>query len=407
MSSESLRQHLARAFESLAERAPASMQCIERADGLRAVAERVLARSDFVLRSMLSDPQALPQLLASGALDAPRSAQDYEALTAPLRDPPAQAPREPGTLPRELRRLRRREMLRIAWRDLAGIATLEQTLAETSAFATACIRLATELAQLQLAQRYGLPHAADGSVQPLIVLGMGKLGGGELNFSSDVDLVLLYAEAGDTRAAGAQSISNEEFFNRQGRELIRLLDAPTEDGFVFRVDMRLRPFGDSGPLVASFAAFEDYLQLHGRDWERYAYVKARALTGVPAFAEVARGTLRPFVYRRYLDFGVFEALREMKGLIEREVERRELADDVKLGPGGIREIEFIVQAFQLIRGGQDSTLREQSLLTVLPRLQGAKLLPAHAAADARRPADSPPARRRARLRAHCARDGPA
>jgi len=201
---------------------------------------------------------------------------------------------------------------------------------------------------------------------------MGKLGGGELNFSSDVDLVFLFPEGGETD--GAAPLAFEEFYARQGRLLIRLLDAQTEDGFVHRVDMRLRPFGDSGPLVASFAAFEDYLQSHGRDWERYAYVKARALTGQVRFAPVAESVLRPFVYRRYLDFGVFEALREMKALIARSVERRELAHDLKLGPGGIREIEFIVQAFQLIRGGQDRSLREPSLLTVLPRLKGAKLL---------------------------------
>ena len=156
--------------------------------------------------------------------------------------------------------------------------------------------------------------------------------------------------------------------------MIRLLDERTADGFVFRVDMRLRPHGDSGPLVCSFAAFEDYLQSEGRDWERYAYVKARALTGRDSFAPLATAVLRPFVYRRYLDFGVFESLREMRGLIAREVARRDLADHLKLGPGGIREIEFAVQSLQLIRGGQDAALREVSLLAVLPRLCGAKLL---------------------------------
>ncbi|MEO7774745.1 MAG: bifunctional [glutamate--ammonia ligase]-adenylyl-L-tyrosine phosphorylase/[glutamate--ammonia-ligase] adenylyltransferase [Steroidobacteraceae bacterium] len=380
MSSEALRGKIARAFEALQERAPVVIACLDQSGAdLRFVAEQVLARSDFVLRCLLGDPPALPELLSSGALDGPRSAKDYARLTGQIQQQHARSPQEIQPTMRSLRRLRQREMLRIAWRDLAGFATLEQTLAETSAFATACIALASEVAQETLALRFGLPRAADGSAQPLIVLGMGKLGGGELNFSSDVDLVLLFPNGGDTD--GPQSISNEEFYTRQGRELIKLLDAQTEDGFVFRVDMRLRPFGDSGPLVASFASFEDYLQMHGRDWERYAYVKARALTGTSAFVEAYRSALRPFVYRRYLDFGVFESLREMKRLIEREVVRRELADDVKLGPGGIREIEFVVQAFQLIRGGQDSTLREQSLLTVLPRLQGAKLLPPHAVTE--------------------------
>jgi glutamate-ammonia-ligase adenylyltransferase len=203
---------------------------------------------------------------------------------------------------------------------------------------------------------------------------MGKLGGGELNFSSDIDLVFLFAEGGETD--GRVPIDHQDFYTRQGRMLIRLLDARTEDGIVFRVDMRLRPFGDSGPLVASFASLEDYLQLHGRDWERYAYVKARALCGQEVYAPLRENVMRPFVYRRYLDFGVFDSLREMKSLIAREVARRELAHHVKLGPGGIREVEFIVQAFQIIRGGQDRALRETSLLTVLPRLCGAKLLPA-------------------------------
>ena len=251
-------------------------------------------------------------------------------------------------------------------------------------------------------------------MQPLVVIGMGKLGGGELNFSSDVDLVLLFPEHGETD--GARAIANEEFFTRLGQGLVRLLSAPTADGFVLRVDLRLRPFGDSGPLVASFASFEDYLLRHGRDWERYAYVKARPITAVERYAEVQAAAIRPFVYRRYLDYGVFESLREMKALIAREVERRELADNVKLGPGGIREIEFIVQALQLIRGGRDRRLQTASLFAALA-VPGAVALAAgtggertacglHVSApgreppaDARRCADAPAAGRSARPRA--------
>jgi glutamate-ammonia-ligase adenylyltransferase len=235
------------------------------------------------------------------------------------------------------------------------------------------IGVAVQYGRRALVARYGEPRAADGTAQPLIVIGMGKLGGGELNFSSDVDLVLLFPEHGETD--GARQIANEEFFTRLGQALIRLLEAPTHDGLVLRVDMRLRPFGDSGPLVSSFASFEDYLPRHGRDWERYAYVKARAITAPERYAEVHASAVRPFVYRRYLDYGVFESLREMKALIEREVERRELADHVKLGPGGIREIEFMVQALQLIRGGQDRRLQTPSLLNALALLGNWKLLP--------------------------------
>ena len=220
-----------------------------------------------------------------------------------------------------------------------------------------------------------------GAIQPLVIVGMGKLGGGELNFSSDVDLVLLFPEHGETN--GTRSIANEEFFTRLGQGLVRMLETPTQDGFVLRVDLRLRPFGDSGPPVVSFASFEDYLPRHGRDWERYAYVKARAVTAPERYEEINASAVRPFVYRRYLDFGVFESLREMKGLIAREVERREMADHVKLGPGGIREIEFIVQAFQLIRGGRDKRLQTPSLLKALAILGETRILPANVVSDLR------------------------
>ncbi|HEX4052436.1 MAG TPA: bifunctional [glutamate--ammonia ligase]-adenylyl-L-tyrosine phosphorylase/[glutamate--ammonia-ligase] adenylyltransferase, partial [Steroidobacteraceae bacterium] len=180
---------------------------------------------------------------------------------------------------------------------------------------------------------------------------------------------------------GPRRLSNQEFFTRLAQAMIRLLAQLTEDGFVFRVDLRLRPFGDSGPTVSSFSALEDYLQIHGRDWERYAWVKARAITAIQSWGPLYQSTVQPFVYRRYLDFGIFESLREMKALIEREVQRRDLAENIKLGHGGIREIEFIVQSFQLIRGGQDRRLQSSSLRTALPLLLGAKLLPAAAVAE--------------------------
>ena len=271
--------------------------------------------------------------------------------------------------------------MRIAWRDLAGWAAVPETLEELTDCADAAISGALAHARDALVARYGQPRSAAGAPQPLVVIAMGKLGGRELNFSSDVDLVLLFPEHGDTD--GARAIANEEFFTRLGQALARLLGTPTADGFVLRVDLRLRPFGDSGPLVASFASFEDYLMRHGRDWERYAYVKARPVTGVERYAEVEAAAVRPFVYRRYLDYGVFESLREMKALIEREVERRELADHVKLGPGGIREIEFIVQALQLTRGGRDRRLQTPSLFLALERLGEARLLPPPAVAELR------------------------
>jgi len=335
----------------------------------------VLAASDFVCASLardpnlarwLIDPARVPAVLAPGEM-----AQRLAAALAGAAD-------QAGFMT-ALRLQREREMVRIAWRDLAGFATLPETLADTSAFADAAIAAAVDHAMQDLARAYGEPRSLEGELQAFIVLGMGKLGGGELNFSSDIDLIFVFPEKGTT--TGPRAIDNEDFFTRLGRLVIRLLGERTGDGFVFRVDMRLRPFGDSGPLAVSGAFLDDYLQTHGRDWERYAWIKARAVTGVEPYKLIQSDSVRPFVYRRYLDFGVFESLREMKGLIEKEVARRDLAEHVKLGPGGIREIEFIVQAFQLIRGGQDRRMQTPSLLAVLPALAGGKLLPARVAQE--------------------------
>jgi glutamate-ammonia-ligase adenylyltransferase len=335
----------------------------------------VFAASDFVAHSCARDAQLFARLVGGGDLLRPMGRTDYAQRAA------AAAAGGAAEFGARLRHWRRYEFVRIAWRDLAGWATTEATLAELTDCADAAIITAHAHSRAELAARYGEPRSAQGAVQPLVIIAMGKLGGGELNFSSDVDLVLLFPEHGDTD--GARSISNEEYFTRLGQAVARSLGSTTAEGFVLRVDLRLRPFGDSGPLVASFAAFEDYLQRHGRDWERYAYVKARPVTAAERYAEVEAAAVRPFVYRRYLDYGVFESLREMKALIEREVERRELAEHVKLGPGGIREIEFIVQALQLTRGGRDRRLQTPALLTALERLGAARLLPAEAASELR------------------------
>ena len=357
---------------------PAARAALERAPRtVRDSVRKVFGASDFVAQACAHDAQLLDSLITSGDLERSLSAGDF-ILRAPK--PPAQLPPE-AQLQAALRRWRRLEFTRIAWRDLAGWAPLSETLAELTAFADTAIAAALAHARVALVERYGEPRSAGGEVQPLLIIGMGKLGGGELNFSSDVDLVLLFPEHGETD--GARGIANEEFFTRLGQSLVRLLEAPTAEGFVLRVDLRLRPFGDSGPLVSSFAAFEDYLPRHGRDWERYAYVKARPITALERFGEIEASALRPFVYRRYLDYGVFESLREMKALIQREVARRELADHVKSGPGGIREIEFIVQALQLTRGGRDRRLQTPSLFAALARLEALELLPAAAAQELR------------------------
>jgi glutamate-ammonia-ligase adenylyltransferase len=335
------------------------------AAGPRAELPRVLACSEFAASALLREPEALTWLAThEEPAAAVASNRDFEASIAATADEAAAQ-----TL---LRVWRRRELLRIAWRDLAGRASVPETLQALSQFADACIRAAAASARLQLESVYGSPRTSAGALVPFIVLGMGKLGGRELNFSSDIDLILLFGHDGTTD--GPRSIDTQEYFQRLGRRFLALLGARTADGFVFRVDVRLRPFGASGPLVWSIAALEDYLQEHGRDWERYAWIKARPIVGADAYATTYRDIVRPFVYRRYLDFGVFESLRDMKALIAREVAHRDLDRDLKLGKGGIREIEFIAQSFQLVRGGSDLRLQNGSLLAVLPVLAGSKLL---------------------------------
>ena len=329
----------------------------------------VWACSSFCAEACLRDPDLLPWLATGGGLlqdlDRDACARAIEAATAP-------GTTDDAVFMAALRRFRRRHLVRIAWRDLAGLADIDTILRELTLLADACIVASCRHATAALGRRHGLPTGADGRELPLLVLGMGKLGGGELNFSSDIDLVFVFPEHGETQ--GPRPLEHEEFFTRAAKRVAQLLGTPTDDGFVYRVDLRLRPFGESGPVAVSVDAIEDYLQQHGRDWERYAYVKARPVHGESGFEGLYRNVLRPFVYRRYLDFGVFESLRGMKELIAREVERRELQQNVKLGPGGIREIEFIVQAFQLLRGGSDPRLQTRSLLEALPRLAGQKLL---------------------------------
>lgn len=336
---------------------------------------RVWACSEFVATTCLRSPALLTALIQDGHLFE-RAPDDWVAREIDARV----SGESEAELMESLRRFRKRHMVRIAWRDIAGWADLDETLRDLSTLADVCVEFVCNRMYAMLAARYGTPRGAESrEPQSLMILGMGKLGGGELNYSSDIDLILLYPEDGETD--GTRSIDNAEFFLRLGQKIVQLLSAPTVDGFVYRVDLRLRPFGDSGRVALSFVSFEHYLQQHGRDWERYAYVKARALTAKQLFPELYEEVLRPFVYRRYLDFGVFESLRDMKAMIAREVERRELKDNIKLGPGGIREIEFIVQAFQLLRGGSDRRLQSPELRAVLPQLVGQRLLRPEAVAE--------------------------
>ncbi len=315
---------------------------------------RVAVASDFAVDTLVRQPGLLGQLLS-------------DAHTRPAA--PDLGPDNRAQWPALLRRYRTAESTRLVWRDVLDLDDVDATLAGTTALAETCLQVALAAVEADVAQRHGVIRDADGAVQRLVVLAMGKLGGRELNFSSDIDLVYGYEADGDSD--GPRPLVAEQYYSRLGQQLSKLLDEVTADGFCFRVDLRLRPYGNAGRVAWSFAAMEQYFQREGRDWERYAWQKARPVAGDLAAGDRFLETLRPFVYRRYLDYGALDGLRAMKAAIAAEVARKELADDIKRGPGGIREIEFLAQVLQLIRGGHEHALRKRSLLSALQALQQA------------------------------------
>lgn len=274
---------------------------------------------------------------------------------------------EPG-----LRRFRNREMLHIVWRDLCGLATLAETFASLTSLAEICLQFALEEHHRRLQEKHGTPRGGDGSPQRMFVIGLGKFGGGELNLSSDIDIIFCYPQTGS--CDGRRNMANEQFFTRLARAVISSLAELTGDGFCFRVDTRLRPFGDSGPLTSSLASLEQYYQREGRDWERYALIKARPVAGdLDAGARFVED-VRPFVYRRYIDYSSVEALQEMHSNVRDDARRKDRLDDIKRGPGGIREIEFLAQCFQILRGGRETTLQTPSLDRALHEISRLGLL---------------------------------
>ncbi|PHV11580.1 bifunctional [glutamate--ammonia ligase]-adenylyl-L-tyrosine phosphorylase/[glutamate--ammonia-ligase] adenylyltransferase [Chitinimonas sp. BJB300] len=327
-----------------------------------------LKHSRYLQRLFAAQPEL--HTATEAALHRAFSRADMESLLPSGLDEPA--------LKVAVRKLRQAVMARIFCRDLLGLAHLDEVIATVSDLAEVTILAALECVTRPDESR-GMPIGAEsGEIQQLIVVGMGKLGGRELNVSSDIDLIFVYPEDGDTN--GPRPISNQEWFSRAGKRLIALIHDVTADGFVFRVDMRLRPYGDSGPLVSSFASLENYLLTQGREWERYAWIKGRAITdedgryavaGPHPLGGDAAGLMQlvtPFVYRKYLDYGAYASMRDLHGQIQREVARRDMADNIKLGPGGIREVEFIAQVFQLIRGGRRPALRIRPTRQVLGEL---------------------------------------
>ena len=356
---------------------------IERTEGIKNpqpstfVAEivKLWGSSEFASQSCLQDPTLLTHLFSHPNFSRPRAPGDLAQELAKKLDKISD-----GTaLAHVLRVVRREELVRIAWRDITGWATLNETLSDLSTLADCCLEQALFHLDAWQRESWGTPCNDLDETQSLCVLAMGKLGGEELNFSSDIDLIFIYGEEGETR--GKRRCSNAEYFHRLGQRLIRILDENTVDGFVFRVDMRLRPNGESGPLVLPFDAFENYYALSGRDWERYAMIKARPVAGNLALGQRLLDTLRPFIYRRYLDFNAIDSLREMKHLITHQVQRQKAEENIKLGAGGIRDVEFIAQSLQLLWGGRYPELRTPSTQRALIELASLGFIPSEEAAS--------------------------
>lgn len=325
-----------------------------------ATIRRAFVLSDFIYQVCTRQPNLLIELAASRDLNRPYPPDGYTAAIAADLAPIDSV----DALSSVLRRRRTREMVRIAYRDISGQADLDETMTDLSAFADACLQAALDRLDAWQCDKLGTPCDSAGNKLSLIVVGMGKLGARELNFSSDIDLIFAYPEAG-TIHDGQSDLAGEDFFARLARDLIKVIGTNTFEGFVFRVDARLRPYGENGPIVMSFDAMEDYYQSQGREWERYAWIKARPVAGEPTTGEDLMKRLQPFIYRRYLDYGVFDSLRQMKQKIALEVRRKGLEYNIKTGAGGIREIEFFGQMFQLMRGGVIPRLRARRILTIL------------------------------------------
>ncbi|HFE37607.1 MAG TPA: bifunctional [glutamate--ammonia ligase]-adenylyl-L-tyrosine phosphorylase/[glutamate--ammonia-ligase] adenylyltransferase [Gammaproteobacteria bacterium] len=325
--------------------------------------KRLFRCSDFCMHTCLKYPEVARQLLAPHAREANMTREEYQSeLQSRVSDIDSF-----DCLSQALRQFRYEKMLRIAWRDLLDNIHVAQTLRELSWLADACIKVAVAKLMAWAVVRSGQPLDSENRPMQLVVLAMGKLGADELNFSSDIDLIFCYQEDGSIHHQG-RTLTHGQFFIRLCQQLVRLLSENTAYGFVYRVDTRLRPFGNSGQLALSFEAMEAYYERHGREWERYAMVKARAITEDTRAAKALTQIMLPFVYRRYLDFPAFSSMREMKQLIDAEARRKGAERNIKLGPGGIREIEFIGQVFQLIRGGRSPRLQQRGILVILSSL---------------------------------------
>lgn len=339
----------------------------------RAEFKFVIALSDFVANTIFSYPKECAQLVRDGALDDGNFGKSPDDAVRVFLDPKL----SDFELKRRLRLLRRTRYMVIAWRDLTGVSPIDETFTALSNLAESIVLRTLDTVRAQLNNAYGDALDEDGNKMPILTLGMGKLGGCELNFSSDIDLIFSYPYEGETQGK-SRSLTHREFFTRMVQRTANFLSDKTVDTFCYRIDLRLRPFGDAGTLVNSFDALQVYYETQGRTWERYALVKAKLLGTEQDYGKYGAeliDLLRPFVYRRYLDYGAVQSLRKLKHMIESEVRRRALNNNFKLGKGGIREVEFIAQVFELMRGGRFEELRERSLRKTLRNIKNLDLLP--------------------------------
>ncbi len=290
-----------------------------------------------------------------GAVDTPFTAKAMRAWLDEITDE--------ADFHARLRSLRRTVMIHTIFRDVNGLAPFTEVVESISDLAEVTLAAAQRFHTRAMAAKFTL-DAPDAEDAQLMIVGMGKLGGRELNVSSDIDLIFVHAEDGNAN----RQRSWHEFHSEVGKRVIRALDQVNGDGFVFRVDMRLRPFGASGPLVSSLASLENYFITQARPWERYAWLKARAITGARGTIASLDSLARSFVYRRYHDYAAIEEMRSLHGQIRADATKRNRLDDIKVGVGGIREIEFVAQLFQLIRGGRETALQTRSTRKALTQL---------------------------------------
>ena len=379
---EPVRPLVQRYWQRLGERDNVPDGLFERVQSQPALARQlaqVWVASDFAANLCIQQPSLVLDISDSGGLWGPLW-PDLEARLreqlAPLFAMPRGSSEADRQLKQILRQFQQRQLLRLIWRDVCHLASVRDTASEISRLAELVLDVTLSLLYQWAVETHGVPLGAEeGTPQRLVVIGMGKLGAGELNLSSDIDLMFAYPESGETD----KGVTCHQFFTRLGQQLIDVLDTVTADGFVFRVDMRLRPYGRDGVLACSFDAMENYYQLQGRDWERYAMLKARIVAGDRDAGVELLQRLRPFSYRRYLDFSAFESLRVMKEQINKQVMKKDMNADIKLGVGGIREAEFVVQALQMVHGGRERRLQQVSWYIAVSQLREGGYLSAESA----------------------------